>query len=221
MKGKAMGQSEDALRLALVEVGRRLYERGLVVATEGNVSVRLDDRRLLATPTGTCKGFLTPDQLVMVDLEGRRLQGEFPPSSELPLHLAIYRARSEVQAIVHAHPPIATGFAVAGIPLDRPILAEAVVLLGPVPIAQYGTPTTEELSEAVLKYIHGHNAILLANHGALALGRDLWQAYFRMETLEHVAHVTLVAHLLGKMNVLSEEDVRKLSELCGLGSREV
>ena len=218
--GKAMGQVEDALRLVLVEVSRRLYDRGLVVATEGNVSVRLDDRRLLATPTGACKGFLATDQLVMVDLEGRRLQGEFPPSSELPLHLAVYRVRPEVQAIVHAHPPIATGFAVAGIPLDQPILAEAVILLGPVPVAHYGTPTTEELSKAVLKYIHGHNAILLANHGALTVGEDLWQAYFRMETLEHVAQVNLVAHLLGKMNVLSEEDVRKLSELFGLGSRE-
>lgn len=214
-----MGQGEDALRLALVEIGRRLYERGLIVATEGNVSVRLDEERLLATPTGTCKGFLAPDQLIVVDLEGRRLQGERPPSSELPLHLAVYRVRPDVQAIVHAHPSIATGFAVAGIPLDRPILAEAVVLLGPVPIAQYGTPTTEELSEAVLKYIHGHNGILLANHGALTVGGDLWEAYFRMETLEHVAQVSFVAHLLGKVNILSEENVKKLSKRFGLRSR--
>lgn len=208
--------SEDALRSALIEVGRRLYERGLVVAAEGNVSVRLDDRRLLTTPTGACKGVLTPDQLVLVDLEGRRLQGELLPSSELPLHLAIYRARSDVQAIVHAHPPIATGFAVAGIPLDQPILAEAVVLLGPVPVAPYGTPTTEELSEAVLTYIRGHTAILLANHGALTVGGDLWEAYFRMEILERVAQVSLVAHLLGRRNVLSEEEIRKLSTLFGL-----
>lgn len=214
-----MGQGEDALRLALVEIGRRLYERGLIVATEGNLSVRLDEERLIATPTGTCKGFLAPDQLVVVDLEGRRLQGQCPPSSELPLHLAVYRVRPDVQAIVHAHPSIATGFAVAGIPLDRPILAEAVVLLGPVPITQYGTPTTEELSEAVLKYIHSHNGILLANHGALTVGGDLWEAYFRMETLEHVAQVSFVAHLLGKVNILSEENVKKLSKRFGLRSR--
>lgn len=204
---------EESLRADIVEVGRRLYARGYVASNDGNISVRLGDGRILATPRGVSKGFLTPDMLVVTDMGGRKLSGEREASSELLMHLAVYEDRPDVAAVVHAHPPLATGFAVAGIPLDRAVLAEVVTTLGSVPIADYGTPSTAELPAAVRKYIKAHDGLLLANHGALTVGPDLFAAYFKMETIEHFARISLVARLLGGERLLSREEVLRLQEL--------
>ena len=165
--------NERELRETIVEVGRRLYARGYTASNDGNISTRLDDRRLLMTPKSVCKGFMTPDMMVITDLEGKKLAGERDPSSEMQMHLEVYRQRPDAGAVVHAHPPIATGFAVAGIPLDRAVLAEVVTTLGSVPIAEYATPSTKELPEAVRKYVKVHDGMLLANHGALTLGNTI------------------------------------------------
>src|SRR3990170_7132068 len=173
--------SETQLRADIVEVGRRMYARGYTASNDGNISARLDDRRLVMTPKSVCKGFMTPEMLCITDLDGTKLAGERDPSSEMQMHLEVYRQRPDVEAVVHAHPPIATGFAVAGIPLDRAVLAEVLTTLGSVPIAEYATPSTLELPEAVRKYIKAHDGMLLANHGALTVGADLFAAYYKME----------------------------------------
>jgi L-fuculose-phosphate aldolase len=207
---------EETLRADIVEVGRRLSARGYVPSTDGNISVRLDDQRLIATPKGVAKGFLTPDMLVITDSTGRKLAGEREPSSELLMHLAVYGDRPDVQAVVHAHPPVATGFAVAGIPLDRAVLAEVVTTLGSIPIADYGTPSTAELPATVRQYIKAHDGLLLANHGALSVGRDLYAALYKMETIEQFAVISLVTRVLGRERVLSREEVGRLQGLRGM-----
>lgn len=206
---------EEQVRADIVEVGRRLYARGYVASNDGNISVRLGDGRLMATPKSVSKGFMTPDMMVVTDLSGRKLAGERDASSELLMHLAVYEARPDVGAVVHAHPPLATGFAVAGIPLDRAVLAEVITTLGSVPIAEYGTPSTAELPAAVRKFIKVHDGLLLANHGALSVGADLFGAYYKMETIEHFARISLVARLLGRERVLSREEVLRLQGLRG------
>jgi L-fuculose-phosphate aldolase len=197
-------------------VGRRLYAHGYTASNDGNISVRLDDSRLLMTPKSVCKGFMSADMMCITDLEGRKLQGDRDPSSEMKMHLEVYRQRPDAKAVVHAHPPIATGFAVAGIPLDRAVLAEVVTTLGSVPIADYATPSTNELPEAVRKYVKTHDGMLLANHGALTLGADLFAAYYKMETIEHFAKISLVARLLGGERLLSREEVFRLQGLRGM-----
>jgi len=209
-------RSESVLRAEIVEVGRRLYARGYTASNDGNVSVRLDAGRLLMTPKNVCKGFMTPEMMCITDLEGRKLAGDRDPSSEMQMHLEVYRQRADVNAVVHAHPPIATGFAVAGIPLDRAVLAEVVTTLGSVPIADYATPSTKELPEAVRKYVKAHDGMLLANHGALTVGTDLFSAYFKMETIEHFAKISLVARLLGGERLLSRQEVERLQGLRGM-----
>ena len=206
---------ESTLRADIVEVGRRMYARGYTASNDGNISVRLGADRLLMTPKSVCKGFMTPDMMCITDLAGRKLQGDRDPSSEMLMHLEVYRQRRDVQAVVHAHPPTATGFAVAGIPLDRAVLAEVLTTLGSIPIAEYATPSTKELPEAVRKYIKAHDGMLLANHGALTVGTDLFGAYFKMETIEHFAKISLVARLLGRENLISREEVIRLQELRG------
>jgi L-fuculose-phosphate aldolase len=208
--------TEIQLRETIVEVGRRLYARGYTASNDGNISTRLDDRRLLMTPKSVCKGFMTPDMMVVTDLDGKKLAGDRDPSSEMQMHLEVYRQRPDAGAVVHAHPPMATGFAVAGIPLDRAVLAEVVTTLGSVPIADYATPSTKELPEAVRKYVKAHDGMLLANHGALTLGTDLLAAYYKMETIEHFAHISLVARLLGGERLLSRQEVDRLQGLRGM-----
>ncbi|MET0165797.1 MAG: class II aldolase/adducin family protein, partial [Vicinamibacterales bacterium] len=171
--------------------------------------------RLLMTPKGVAKGFMTPDMMCVTDLDGRKLQGDRDPSSEMLMHLEVYRQRPDVQAVVHAHPPTATGFAVAGIPLTRAVLAEVLTTLGSIPIAEYATPSTSELPAAVRKYIKAHDGMLLANHGALTVGADLFAAYFKMETIEHFAKISLVARLLGGENLIAREEVERLQGLRG------
>src|SRR5919107_2123946 len=208
--------SEAELRAGIVEVGRRMYARGYTASNDGNISVRLDGERLLMTPKSVCKGFMDPAMMCITDLDGKKLAGDRDPSSEMQMHLEVYRHRPDVAAVVHAHPPVATAFAVAGIPLDRAVLAEVITTLGSVPIAEYATPSTKELPEAVRRYIKAHDGMLLANHGALTLGADLFGAYYKMETIEHFAKISLVARLLGGERLLSREEVDRLQGLRGM-----
>lgn len=212
-----MTDHEAQLRRDIVEVGRRLWVRGAVASNDGNISARLDASRLLMTPAGVSKGFMTPEMLVITDLDGVLLDAApgYRPSSETMMHVVVYRNRADVGAVVHAHPPLATGFAVAGVPLDRAVLAEVVTTLGGIPIVEYGTPSTRELADAVEPYVKTHDGVLLANHGALALGTDLFAAYYKMETIEHFAKISLVARLLGGEHVLSREEVGRLQALRG------
>src|SRR5262245_44733272 len=205
-----MTRAEELVRAEIVEVGRRLWQRGYVASNDGNISVRLDDSRLITTPKSVSKGFMTPDMMVVTDLAGKKLAGERDPSSELKMHLQVYRDRPDARAVVHAHPPTATGFAVAGIPLDRAVLAEVVTTLGSIPIAEYATPSTDELPQACSKYLKAHDGLLLANHGALAIGPDLFPAYYRMETIEHFATISLAARMLGRENLIAREEVMRL-----------
>jgi L-fuculose-phosphate aldolase len=200
----------------IVEVGRRLYARGYTASNDGNISVRLDPGRILTTPKSVCKGFMTADMMVAVDPDGRKIEGARDASSELKMHLEVYRNRPDVNAVVHAHPPLATGFAVAGIPLDRAVLAEVVTTLGSIPIADYATPSTDELPAAVRQHIKAHDGLLLANHGALTVGHDLFAAYYKMETVEHFAKISLVARLLGGERLLSQQEVQRLQGLRGM-----
>jgi L-fuculose-phosphate aldolase len=209
-------RADEQARADIVEVGRRLWERGYVASNDGNISVRLDERRVLTTPKGVSKGFMTPDMMVVTDVDGKKLAGDREASSELKMHLQVYRDRPDARAAVHAHPPIATGFAVAGIALDRAVLAEVVTTLGSIPIAEYATPSTDELPLACSKYLKAHDGLLLANHGALAIGPDLFTAYHRMETIEHFAKISLVTRLLGREHLLSREEVDRLQGLRGM-----
>jgi L-fuculose-phosphate aldolase len=206
-------RAEDAFRADIVEVGRRMYNRAYVASNDGNISIRLDDATILTTPKSVSKGFMTPDMMVVVDLDGKKIRGTRDASSELLMHLEVYRNRPDVRAVVHAHPPTATGFAVAGIPLDRAVLAEVVTTLGSIPIAEYGTPSTPELPAAVRKYIKAHDGLLLANHGALTVAGDVYAAYYKMETIEHFAKISLVARQLGREHLLSREEVLRLQNL--------
>ncbi|HVL69887.1 MAG TPA: class II aldolase/adducin family protein [Vicinamibacterales bacterium] len=208
--------TEAQLRADIVEVGRRMYARGYTASNDGNISVRLDAARLLMTPKSVCKGFMDPAMMCITDLDGRKLAGDRDPSSEMQMHLEVYRQRPDVNAVVHAHPPIATAFAVAGIPLDRAVLAEVVTTLGSVPIAEYATPSTRELPEAVRKYVKAHDGMLLANHGALTLGSDVFAAYYKMETIEHFAKISFVARMLGGERLLSRDEVARLQGLRGM-----
>ncbi|MGE0042502.1 MAG: class II aldolase/adducin family protein [Vicinamibacterales bacterium] len=211
-----MTRSEEQVRADIVEAGRRLWQRGFVASNDGNISARLDERRLVTTPKSVSKGFMTPDMMVVTDLDGAKLSGERDPSSELKMHLEVYRNRPDVGAVVHAHPPTATGFAVAGIALDRAVLAEVITTLGSIPIAEYATPSTEELPAAVRRYIKAHDGLLLANHGALAVAGDVMAAYYRMETIEHFATISLVARTLGREHLLSRDEVTRLQGLRGM-----
>lgn len=200
-------------RETIVRYGQTLYERGFIAATDGNISARLDDNRLLITPTCMCKGHMVEDDLVVVDMNGRRLEGKRNVSSEVAMHLLIYRMRPDVRGIVHAHPPTATGFAAAGIALDEPLISEIVLTLGAVPLAPYGCPGTEELSNALRPYVAENNAILMANHGVVTYADNLEQAFMHMETVEHLAKISLVARSLGQQNVLNPEEVKKLTAI--------
>ncbi len=202
--------SERQHRLAVVEFGRRLHASGFVAATDGNLSVRLGKDRLLITPTCMSKGTMRPADLVVVDMKGNRLSGKRRVSSEIGMHLLIYRLRPDVNGIVHAHPPTATGFAASGFGLSRPLVCEVVVGLGTIPLARYGTPGTPELTDALEPLIPNHDAVLMANHGVVTFGPSLENAYMKMETVEHFARIALVTHLLGHEQPLAEKDVEKL-----------
>ncbi|MGA8221101.1 MAG: class II aldolase/adducin family protein [Candidatus Acidiferrales bacterium] len=203
-------KTEDEHRRDICIAGRWIHERAYVASTDGNISLRLDPRRILTSPTAISKGMMAPDDLVVTDLDGRKLSGRRNPSSELGMHLLIYKRRPDINAVCHAHPPVATGYAAAGIPLNKAILCELVLSLGCVPVSRYGTPGTPELAEALEPLVQSYDAILMANHGVVTYGPDLLTAFFRMETTEHFARVALVSELLGKQVLLSGGDVEKL-----------
>jgi L-fuculose-phosphate aldolase len=200
---------EQTARREIVRIGQLMYERSYVVSSDGNVSVRLDDGRIVATPTMTSKGRMTEDSLAVTDIEGKPLNDR-KASSELMMHLLVYRERADIRAVCHAHPPHGTAFAVAGLAIDQPILSEVILTLGCVPLADYGTPSTTELTEAMRPLVRHHNALLMANHGAVAYGADLWQAFDRLETLEHTAKIAILARALGGSRNLPTDAIEKL-----------
>lgn len=208
----ASALSEVALRIKIAEIGRRLYALGFVPATDGNISAKLHDGVVLITPSGVSKGGLAPEDITKIDMEGRLISGK-KPSSEYLLHLCFYKQRAEVSAVVHAHPPVATGLASAGMALDQPLTSEMVLSLGRVPLAQYATPGTTEVTTSIVGLVGGHNAIMLANHGVVTCGRDLETAFQRMETVEQSAKITLVAEQAGGGRLIPPEKLEKLDEI--------
>lgn len=202
----------EMLKEQICDVCRKMWQQGWVAANDGNVSVKLDDGTFLATPTGVSKSFITPDKLVRIDGEGKVLEGApgYKPSSEIKMHLRCYRERPDVGAVVHAHPPTATGFAVAGKSLDKYSMIETVIAIGSIPLTPYGTPSTDEVPEAITPYLAEHDVMLLQNHGALTVGCDLITAYYRMETLELFAKISLVAELLGGAKEIPMPEIDKL-----------
>jgi len=194
----------------LIDICHRLYAKGFVTATDGNVSVRLENENILTTRTAINKGLVTENDLVEVDLSGSVLTGNNLPSTEIGMHLYLYSQRPDVNAVVHAHPPYATGFATARQPLNECLFPEVIVGLGAIPLAEYATPSTEEVSKSLEPYVKIADAILLANHGVVTYGKDLWDAYFKMEKVEHAAHITFIARMLGGERPLSPEDIEKL-----------
>jgi L-fuculose-phosphate aldolase len=198
------------LKKDIIEVGRRTYERGYVASNDGNISARIDDKRVLITPTGVSKGYMTQEDLVIVDYDGKVLSGNSRPSSEVFMHLRIYKERLDVNSVCHAHPIHATGHAVAGLSLEQCVLPEVIIVLGGVPLVEYGEPGTDEFFRPVLKYLKNHDAFLLENHGALTIGASVLNAYHKMETLEHFAHISYVAKQMGGINTLPPDDVQRL-----------
>jgi L-fuculose-phosphate aldolase len=208
--------TEHELRREMVRVGRLMWERGYVAATDGNLSARLGANRLLVTASGLSKGFLSDEGLIVIDLEGEpvsayRARGK-RPSSEIAMHLEVYRQRPDVKAVVHAHPPLATAFSIAGVSLARCVIPEVVVTLGGIPTAEYATPGTAEVPVSIRQAICDYDAIILAHHGSLTVGSTLWEAYLRLEKVEHTAQITLAAQQLGQVQTLSPEAVEKLAE---------
>jgi len=202
--------TERKHRQEIVRYGRMLHERCFVAAMDGNLSVRLRNDRILVTPTCLSKGAMHPSDMVVVDLEGQRVSGRRNVTSEIGMHLLIYRLRPDVQAIVHAHPPTATGFAAAGVALTEPLVCEVVMGLGCIPLARYGTPGTSELTQTLEPYVPEYDAILMSNHGVVTYGDTLEHAYMKMETVEHFAQIALVTHLLGRQQPLKEVEIEKL-----------
>jgi L-fuculose-phosphate aldolase len=205
-----MPMTEREYREVICEIGRLVFQKGWVAANDGNISIKLSSDRLLATPTGICKGMMKPDDLIICDLAGNKVEGKRDRTTEILMHTTIYELRPDVKAVVHAHPPVATGFAVAGRPLNQALLPEVVIGLGCVPLAEYGLPGTPELTEPLKRYIPTYDALLMANHGAVCYGDEVYKAYFKMETVEHFARIALVAELLGGAKVLPQTEVDKL-----------
>ena len=208
-------QNEFEIKKLMCEIGRRVYNRGMVAANDGNFSVKLNDNEFLCTPTGVSKGFMTPEYICKVDANGNVLQanGNFRPSSEIKMHMRVYEKRPDVNAVVHAHPSYATSFAIAGIPLTQPIMPEAVIALGCVPIAKYGTPSTMEIPDAVEEYLPYFDQVLLENHGALTWGTDLMNAYMKMESVEFYAELLYKSRVLGGPKEFNKEQIEKLYEI--------
>lgn len=203
------------LKEQICDICHKMWQLGWVAANDGNVTVRLEDGTFLATPTGMSKSFITPEKLVRIQADGTVLEGlpGYRPSTEIKMHMRCYRERPDIGAVLHAHPPVATGFAVAGKSLDEYSMIETVIAMGSIPLTPYGTPSTEEVPEAIAPYLADHDAFLLQNHGALTVGCDVVTAYYRMESLEQFAKVSLVAQLLGGAKELSRENIDRLIDL--------
>jgi L-fuculose-phosphate aldolase len=197
----------------ICDIGKRVYDKGFVAANDGNISVRISETEFLITPTGVSKGFMTPNMIVKVDDNGNILEGDYQPTSEMKMHLLIYKERPDIQAVVHVHPPYATAFAIAGISLDQAIMPESVVYLGSIPLAEYGTPSTEEVPNAVQKHVKNHQGVLLENHGALTWGKDLEHAFYLMESLEFTAKINWLAKQINGDRELSKKHVERLKDM--------
>lgn len=206
-------RTPQQIKEEICEIGRRIYMNGFVAANDGNISVKVGENEFYCTPTGVSKGFMTPDMIIRVDADGNKIDGSLNPSSEIKMHLRVYRERPDVNAVVHAHPPIATAFAVCNIPLNEYIMPEAVLFLGTVPVCAYGTPSTDEIPESLQPYLQDHDAFLLQNHGALTVGNTLMRAYFNMESVEFYAKVSKYAKELGGGREFNDEEMGKLAEI--------
>ncbi|MFE3574673.1 class II aldolase/adducin family protein [Lysinibacillus sp. NPDC059133] len=211
-----MNVSEQVLKEQICDLGKRMYMKDMGAANDGNISVKISENSFLCTPTGVSKGFMTPDMICKINSKGEIIEDNLlntKPSSEIKMHLRVYEERSDVTAVVHAHPLYATAFAICGIPLNKQIMPESTIFLGEVPIAEYGTPSTEELPNSIVPYLQNHDAILLANHGALTCGIDLMSAYFKMESMEFYAKLLYLTSAIGEPKELTKEQVTTLVQL--------
>jgi|SRR3989338_379537 len=206
-------KTEREYRAELVEVCRWMYQKNLITSTDGNVSVRVKEDRMLITPSGVHKGFLTPDQLVVTNLNGKKISGQFNTSSEIQMHVAIYEERKDIYAVIHAHPIHCIAFTLAGCDLGKDYLPEVILSLGEIPIVSYSTPTSYEVPEKIKDHIKDHDALILDRHGTLTLGKNLWEAFNKLERMEHVAQVMFVARQLGPLKHLSQDQLQKLSQI--------
>ncbi len=207
--------NENLIKEQICDVCHRMWQLGWVAANDGNITVKLEDGNFLVTPAGTSKSFITPEKIIKVDSQGNVIESAdgYKPSSEIKMHFRCYEKRDDIGAVVHAHPPVSTAFAVAHIPMDDYIMPESVLALGSVPIAPYGTPSTDEVPDSIEPFLNEHDAFLLENHGALTVGADLLTAYYRMETLELWAKISMNARLLGGVKEISREDIDTLLDL--------
>lgn len=202
--------SEEKFRAEISRFCHLIYEKGYVASTDGNVSARLPDGHVMCTPTLCNKGFVKPDDMVVIDIKGQRIKGDRKASSEIAMHLLIYEMRPDANAVVHAHPQAATAYAAAGIPLNKALISEVVLGLGCIPLADYGTPGTPELTEQLRPFVKNYDALLMANHGVVTYGSNLEEAFNRMDTVEHFAKISIYTKILGRERLLSSEDVEKL-----------
>jgi len=205
-----MAKTEREYRQDIIDVGRLVFQKGWVAANDGNITIRLDQDRILATPTQICKGMMDHDDLIVVDMKGRKIEGRRECTSEIAMHLTVYEMRPDIRSVVHAHPPVATGYATAGKALNLALLPEVIIGLGCVPLADYGLPGTPELTKPMLPLIPKYDAIMMGNHGAVCYGKDVYTAFFKMETVEHFARISFVAEMLGGPKVLPRTEVDKL-----------
>lgn len=206
--------TDEEARKAIVDIGKRMYQRNFVAANDGNISVKVSENEVWVTPTGVSKGFMTEEMMVKVDLEGNIIEGSSKPSSEIKMHLRVYKENKEIKGISHAHPQVATSFAIAGIPLNKAILPEGVVLLGNIPIAKYATPGTNEVPESIVPFCKKYNGVLLSNHGALTWGRDLYESFYRLESMEHYANILLnTSYIIGVSRPLSNNQIDSLLKI--------
>jgi len=207
--------NEFELKNLIIDIGKRMWQREYVSANDGNISVRLDEKYFLVTPSGVSKGFMKPEMILKIDKDCNivSFNKDYKISSEIKMHLLIYKERPDIKSVIHSHPIYSTAFSIAGIELNKCILPESAILLGAVPIAPYATPSTDEVPESILPYIKNTDVIMLANHGVVTCGQNLIEAYFKLETLEHTAKITFLAMQLGNINFLNDEQVKKLMEV--------
>ena len=208
-----MTQSPYEIKKEICEIGKKIYNLGFVAANDGNISVKVGPNEFYCTPTGVSKGYMTPDMIIKIDADGNKLEGRLNPSSEIKMHMRVYKERPDVNAVVHAHPPVATAFTVANVPMDQYILPEAILTIGNVPTCAYGTPSTMEIPDSLMPYIQKHDAFLLKNHGALTVGNTLQRACFTMEEVEFNAKINLYARQLGSVDEIPCHELEKLMDL--------
>jgi L-fuculose-phosphate aldolase len=210
-----MAFDEHFIRQQICDIGRRVWDRGMIAANDGNLTVKINENEILCTPTGVSKGFMTPDMICKVDLGGNVLKsdGIYRPSSEIKVHLKVYKRRPDVNAVVHAHPKYATAYAIVGRPLTKQIIPEATLSFGEVPVAKYALPSSAELADSIEPFLDTHDVVLLQNHGALCWGEDLIAAYFKMESLEFYAELCFITEVLGGAKELPNSEVEQLLDL--------